>query len=235
MENFRKAYITFSQNKQTKEQSSSEPSELFLTNPCLIWEWRLFVSAQVFITSCCFICLSVCCRFFVFPSECASKPEEATCSTMLQLNGPSRLIVPCSLPGLADIDWAERRRFLLWVCTLFGLGLYLFRFKSVCESVTSCPCAVGGGLGWYPLVVCWRKSTPLRLEFLKIVFQAVIDMREWHHVASPVRLGLWETSPTSNSYSLFNTGETETMFKFHLTRDFDLRGQWNVTEEISIC
>ncbi len=48
---------------------------------------------------------------------------------------PPRLIVPCSLAGLGNINWTcpERRRFLFWVRILFRLGPYLFRCKSACK------------------------------------------------------------------------------------------------------
>lgn len=122
--------------------------------------------------------------------------------------------MPCSLAGLGNINWtcpAERRRFLFWVRTLFRLGLYLFRCKSVCKSVTSCPCVVGGGL----VLICWRKSDPSRLELCRL-FSIIRLLLMWEGdimLPRPHRQRWWE-----RAYLLFITQHSEEdglVFMFH--------------------
>lgn len=119
---------------------------------------------------------------------------------------PSRLIVPCSLAGSGNTNWTcpkERRRFLFWVCTLFRLGLYLFRCKSACKSVTSCPCVVGGVLG----LIWWRKSAPQRLELCRLfsIIRLLLMWRGDIMQPHPSKQGWWERAPTPISYSLLST------------------------------
>lgn len=98
--------------------------------------------------------------------------------TMLHLGSPLGLIVPRSLAGLGNINGTcpeERRRFLLWVHTLFRLRLYLFRCKSARRECYVLSLCSGRWTGAHLL----EEVSHIEIGALQIVFhyKAVIDVR----------------------------------------------------------
>lgn len=107
-------------------------------------------------------------------SECG----RVTPAQCFNLGSPLGLIVPRSLAGLGDINGTcpeERRRFLLWVHTLFRLGLYLFRCKSARRECYVLSLCSGRWTGAHLL----EEVSPIEIGALQIVFhyKAVIDVR----------------------------------------------------------
>lgn len=117
---------------------------------------------------------------------------------------PSFLSCPAAwLDRSGSINWTcpeERRRFLLWVRTLFRLGLYLFRCKSALKKCYVLSLCSGRWTG----LICWRKSATWRLELcrlfpiIRLLLMWVGDIMQPH----PPRLGWWERAPTPISYVL---------------------------------
>lgn len=100
------------------------------------------------------------------------------------------------------------------VCTLFPLGLYLFRCKSACKECYVLSLCSGRWTGAHLL----EEVSPVEIGALQIVFhyKAVIDVRGWHHAASPFKAGLVKKS--SHGRFLFITQHCESAGLINLFR-----------------
>lgn len=85
----------------------------------------------------------------------------------------------------------------------FVSGCIYLDVNQFSESVTSCPCVVGGGRG----LICWRKSAPPRLERCRL-FSIMRLLLMWEGdiiLPHPSTEGWWKRAPTPISHSLLST------------------------------
>lgn len=112
------------------------------------------------------------CSFFSIPEQCdrhsSSTWESPPSYRALQLGwiGPYKWDVP---RGVTPVP-------LFWVCTLFRLGLYLFRCKSACKECYVLSLCSGRQTGTHLL----EEVSPVEIGTLQIVFhyKSVIDVSE---------------------------------------------------------
>lgn len=138
----------------------------------------------------------------------AANQSRVTLAQCLNSTVPSILSCPAAwLDQAMKMERAQRRDAgsSFWVCTLFGLSLYLFRCKSVskeCYVLSLCS-------GWWTGSHLLEEVSPVEIGALQIVFhyKAIIDVRGWHHVAEPFKAVVVRKS--SHTHLLFITQHIE--------------------------